>query len=192
MPNDSLAALVLDSFRSTFRSTKRLADKAIAQSSEESLRRQPDPNANSIAVIMKHVAGNLRSRFTDLLDSDGEKPWRRRDEEFVDRYGSHEEILADWESGWSVLFASLESLRPEDLSREIPIRGEVHTVALALTRSLSHISYHVGQIVHLARNHAGNRWTTITIPRGGSDEYNLRTWGTASPTPFPSGTTEHR
>ncbi|MBL9121618.1 MAG: DUF1572 family protein [Phycisphaerae bacterium] len=177
MPNDSLAALVLDSIRATFRSTKRLADKAIAQSSAESLRRQPDPNVNSIAVIMKHVAGNLRSRFTDLLSSDGEKPWRNRDDEFVDRYGSREEILADWEQGWSVLFASLDALQPEDLTREISIRGEIHTVALALTRALSHISYHVGQIVHVARIHAGDHWATITIPRGGSDEYNRQTWG---------------
>jgi uncharacterized damage-inducible protein DinB len=167
----------------TFRSTKSLAEKAITQVDFDTLRRALDPNVNSIAVIMKHVAGNLRSRFTDFLTTDGEKDWRHRDEEFVDRYRDRAELMADWENGWKVLFATLEALNSSDLSATVVIRGEPQSVILALARSLSHISYHAGQIVHMARLLAGDQWTTLTIERGGSEEYNRRTWGAASPKP---------
>jgi uncharacterized damage-inducible protein DinB len=172
---------LLGALHRTFRSNKKLADRAIAQVTDEALRRPLAAEVNSIATIMKHVAGNLRSRWTDVLTSDGEKPWRNRDEEFIDRYANRAELLADWESGWATLFSTLDSLRSADLAATISISGEAQSLALAAMRSLSHISYHVGQIVHIARIHAGDRWETLTIERGGSVEYNHRTWGPATP-----------
>lgn len=182
------AASVLDGFLTAFRSQKSLVDAAVAQIDDASLRRPLDPTTNSIAVIMKHMAGNLRSRFTDFLSTDGEKPWRDRDEEFIDRYASREELRADWESGWGVLFASLAALAPEDLGRSVTIRGERQSVPTALARSLAHCGYHAGQIVQVARilaaHHGdGDRWSTLTIPRGGSREHNRARWGDASPPP---------
>jgi uncharacterized damage-inducible protein DinB len=166
-----------DAAVTSYRYHKNLADRAIAQSSDEALHRSLDANVNSIAVIMKHVAGNLRSRWTDFLTSDGEKPWRNRDDEFVDNLDSRQELLDSWEAGWKAAFAALEALTEADLDRTITVRGEPHTVALATERSLAHTSYHVGQIVLLARHWAGDRWETLTIPRGGSAAYNESVWG---------------
>lgn len=182
------AAATIAAMRASFRSTKALADKAVAQLPFDALRRTLDPTVNSIAVIMKHVAGNLRSRFTDFLDSDGEKPWRHRDEEFVDRYTGRDELMADWESGWAVLFAAIDALAPGDLLRQVTIRGEAQSVVVALARSLAHVSYHVGQIVQDARIEAardGGPWRTLTIDRGASEAFNQATWGGASPKPTP-------
>lgn len=167
----------LASLINVFRYHKELADRAAAQVSDEQIRRPLDANTNSIAVIMKHVAGNLRSRWTDFLASDGEKAWRNRDQEFVDDYASRDELLADWESGWGVLFATLESLSPGDLGRTIHVRGEPHSVILAAHRSLAHTAYHVGQIVLFARHLAGDQWTVLTIPRGASEQFNKTHWG---------------
>ncbi len=167
-----LAAVV-----NTFEANKRLAERAAAQVSAEKLRVPLDEHTNSIAVIMKHVAGNLNSRWTDFLTTDGEKPWRNRDDEFVDSFGSEEEIWQTWNRGWSRLFETLQGLSAEDLEREVMIRGERHTVSLAMARSLGHTCYHVGQIVQLARHHAGERWETLTIPRGGSQQFNAAHWG---------------
>ena len=161
----------------SFRTNKRLADRAIAQVDDEHLRIPLDEQTNSIAVIMKHVAGNLRSRWTDFLASDGEKPDRNRDDEFVDTFASRDEILAYWEQGWARLFATLESLGNDDLARTVTIRGEPHIVPLAIARSLGHTCYHIGQIVMVARIHAGENWDTLTIPRGGSEQFNQATWG---------------
>jgi hypothetical protein len=136
-----------------------------------------DPNTNCIAVIMKHVAGNLLSRWTDFLSTDGEKPWRNRDDEFVDTFTAHEELIAYWDSGWQRLFDSLAGLKADDLGRTVTIRGEPHSVPLAIQRSLAHCGYHVGQIMLIARILAGEHWTTITIPRGASAGYNQRVWG---------------
>jgi uncharacterized damage-inducible protein DinB len=168
---------VLAAIRTSFDYHKGLADRAIAQLSDDQLRVALDANTNSIAVIMKHVAGNLRSRWTDFLTTDGEKPWRNRDDEFVDTYRSRDELLADWESGWNVLRNALESLRPEDWTATVLIRGEPQTALLAACRSLAHTAYHVGQIVLIARHLAGESWTTLTIARGGSQEYNMKNWG---------------
>jgi hypothetical protein len=126
---------------------------------------------------MKHVAGNLRSRWTEFLTTDGEKPWRNRDDEFVDTFTSRADVLAHWESGWQCLLDTLASLRPDDLAKTVKIRGEPHTVPLAIQRSLAHTAYHVGQIILVARVLAGENWTTITIPRGASASFNQRVWG---------------
>jgi hypothetical protein len=160
-----------------FEGNKRLADRAIAQLADEKLRMALDPNTNSIAVIMKHVAGNLISRWTDFLTSDGEKPGRNRDEEFVDTFGSRAELLDCWERGWARLFETLRGLQPADLERTVFIRGEAHTVPLAMSRSLGHACYHIGQIVQLARVLAGDHWQTLTIARGQSEQFNQANWG---------------
>jgi hypothetical protein len=164
----------LDSIVKNFRAQKRLADKAISQLDDAQLRVPLDANTNSIAVIMKHVGGNLQSRFTDLLTTDGEKPNRNRDAEFVDDVVDRDAIIEHWERGWQILFDALASLRPQDLTRTITIRGEAHTVVDALHRSLAHVAYHAGQIVQLARHLAKDKWNTITIPRGGSQQFNQR------------------
>lgn len=156
---------------------KRLADRAVAQLTDEQLRVSLDQHTNSIAVIMKHVAGNLLSRWTDFLTTDGEKPWRNRDDEFVDSFGSRQELLDYWELGWSRLFESLRALSGDDLTKTVAIRGEPHSVPLAIQRSLGHTCYHVGQIVQAARILARGDWQTLTIARGGSAEFNQRTWG---------------
>lgn len=136
-----------------------------------------DENTNSLAVVMKHVAGNLLSRWTDFLTTDGEKPWRNRDDEFVDSFANREEVLNYWEQGWNCLFETLADLKPEDVAKTVTIRGEAHSVPLAIHRSLAHCGYHVGQIVMIARILAGNVWETITIPRGASASYNQTVWG---------------
>jgi hypothetical protein len=126
---------------------------------------------------MKHVAGNLRSRWTDFLTTDGEKPDRNRDDEFIDTFASRAELLECWDSGWKRLFDTLNSLQPDDLAKTVHIRGEPHTVLLAAQRSLGHTCYHIGQIVQLARVLAGDNWNTLTIPRGGSQQHNETNWG---------------
>lgn len=156
---------------------KKLADRAVVQVDDDALRRPLDEHTNSIAVIMKHVGGNLRSRWTEFLDSDGEKPWRNRDDEFVDTFATREELLAAWEAGWACVTDALSALEAADLERIVTVRGEPHSVALAVERSLAHTSYHVGQIVLLARHWAGDVWETLTIPRGGSAAYNQAAWG---------------
>lgn len=160
-----------------FEANKRLADRAVAQVSDDKLRVPLDAHTNSIAVIMKHVAGNLTSRWTDFLSCDGEKPTRQRDDEFVDTFRNRAEIIACWEEGWDCLSHALHSLTPDDLLKTVSIRGEPHSVPLALARSLGHTCYHVGQIVQIARIHAGDKWETLTIPRGGSEEFNRTHWG---------------
>jgi uncharacterized damage-inducible protein DinB len=162
----------LSSITEAFRSQKRMAERAIAQLPDEKLHIPLDANTNSVCVIMKHMAGNLRSRFTDFLTTDGEKPDRDRDGEFVDQHATREQIMAHWEGGWRVLFDALESLRPEDLTKSITIRQETYGVIDALHRALAHQGYHVGQIVQLARYLAKDDWTTLTIPRGGSQAFN--------------------
>lgn len=121
---------------------------------------------------MKHVGGNLLSRWTDFLTTDGEKPWRHRDSEFIDDFTDRAAILAHWERGWTCVFDSLAGLTPGDLTKTVHIRGEPHSVVLAIERSLAHVAYHAGQIVLTARLLAGDRWTTLTVPRGGSRAFN--------------------
>ncbi|MBX3424514.1 MAG: DUF1572 family protein [Pirellulales bacterium] len=172
-----LATETLDAAAAAFAYHKLLADRAVAQLPDDALRQALDANTNSIAVVMKHVAGNLRSRWTDFLASDGEKPDRDRDGEFVDDYASRDELLADWERGWGALHDTLAALAPEDLGRTVTIRGEGFSVPAALARSLAHTAYHVGQIVQLARHWAGDEWETLTIPRGRSSQFNQQAWG---------------
>jgi hypothetical protein len=160
------AAAYLDDARDQFRKMKELAERAIAQASDEDLGQRLDPESNSIALIMKHMAGNLRSRFTDFLTTDGEKPGRNRDAEFEEGGAiSRSSAVADWDSGWRALFAALDALRPDDLLRDVYIRGERHSVLQALNRQLTHHSYHVGQIVFLAKHFRSAEWKTLSIPR---------------------------
>lgn len=175
--NDPVGEALLTGAITVFRSNKAWADKAIAQLPDDRLRLALDANTNSIAVIMKHVAGNLLSRWTDFLTTDGEKPWRDRDAEFVDDFPTRQDLVQYWESGWNCLFATLEGLIGPDLAKTVTIRGEPHSVPLALQRSLAHCGYHVGQIILIARILAGDTWDTITIPRGGSAGFNQKVWG---------------
>jgi len=172
-----LAALYIDATIDAFQANRKLADKAIGQLSDEQLRTAIDPEVNSIAVIMKHVAGNLISRWTDFLTTDGEKPWRNRDDEFVDSFQNRREILDRWELGWSCLFRAIHGLKPDDLTKTVVIRGVPHSAPLAIQRSLGHTCYHCGQIVQAARVLAGDRWTTLTIARGESQQFNDANWG---------------
>ena len=157
-----------------FRYYKSLADQALAQVTDEQLFLVLDGEMNSIAVIIKHMAGNMRSRWTDFLTSDGEKPDRQRDSEFVDPPSTREALLAAWEEGWNCLFQALEPLSEQDMQRTVTIRGEAHSVMQAINRQLAHYSYHCGQIVFLAKhfNHAG--WQSLTVPRGQSGRFNER------------------
>lgn len=164
----------LDDAARGFRRFKKLADRALAQVSDEQFFTTLDAESNSLAVIVKHLAGNLRSRWTDFLTTDGEKPDRRRDTEFVMEPGDTRASLMDrWEAGFQVLSASLESLGPDDLERTVAIRGEPHTVIQAVNRQLTHFAYHVGQVVVLAKHFAGARWETLSIPRGKSEQANV-------------------
>jgi Protein of unknown function (DUF1572) len=172
-----IAAEFMSAVINAFEANKRLADRAVEQVPDDKLHTSLDTNTNSIAVIMKHVAGNLTSRWTDFLTTDGEKSWRNRDDEFVDSFASRAELLEFWERGWACLLKTLHGLKGEDLEKTVPIRGEPHSVPLALERSLGHACYHVGQIVQVARIHAGERWKTLTIPRGGSEQFNKTNWG---------------
>ena len=172
-----IATEFLSAIINAFEANKRLADRAVEQVPDEKLNVPLDANTNSIAVIMKHVAGNLTSRWTDFLTTDGEKPDRKRDDEFVDTFRGRAELLECWERGWNRLLTTLRSLGPEDLGRVVLIRGEPHTVPLALARSLGHTCYHIGQIVQVARVQAGEKWNTLTIPWGGSERFNRANWG---------------
>ena len=163
---DDVAVAYLQDVHGQFAKMKKLAEGAIAQATDDDLHVELDGESNSLAVIMRHMAGNLRSRFTDFLTTDGEKPTRNRDGEFeipgrLDRAA----ILADWESGWAVLFATLSALTPDDLLRDVFIRGERHSVIQALDRQMTHHAYHVGQIVFLAKHLRSKEWTTLSIPR---------------------------
>ncbi len=157
-----------------FRHSKKLADSAIAQVSDESLLSTLDPEMNSIALIIKHLAGNMRSRWTDFLTTDGEKPDRNRDSEFVEPPLTREQIIGVWEEGWRFLFSAIEPLSEGDLSRTVTIRGEAHSVMQAINRQIAHISYHCGQIVLLAKHFKGSDWQSLSIPRGQSAHFNQR------------------
>jgi uncharacterized damage-inducible protein DinB len=157
-----------------FRHYKKLADRAIAQLADGQLFRALDSESNSIAIIIKHMAGNMRSRWTSFLTSDGEKPDRNRDSEFVDPAPTREALLATWEEGWACLFAALEPLTEADLTRTVAIRGEAHSVMQAINRQVAHYSYHVGQIVFLAKHLGAGHWQSLTVPRNQSAEFNRK------------------
>jgi hypothetical protein len=171
LANEILGAYVTDILR-TFRSYKALGDAAIARTPDAHLHTELDPNSNSVAVIVKHVSGNLRSRFRDFLTTDGEKPDRNRDGEFeMPHRASREEILRWWEEGWSTVLGTVQALTADDLGRSVTIRGEAFLVIEALNRSASHTAYHVGQMVYLARHFAGPAWKSLTIPKGESTKH---------------------
>ncbi|HEV2214889.1 MAG TPA: DUF1572 domain-containing protein, partial [Terracidiphilus sp.] len=157
-----------------FRQMKQLAERAMAQVADEELFATLDAEANSIAILVKHMAGNMRSRWTDFLTSDGEKPTRNRDGEFENPAETRAALLADWESGWSCLFAALEPLTDADLSRTITIRGERHSVMQAINRQIAHYAQHAGQIILLAKHFGCDHWQTLSVPRGKSSEFNRK------------------
>lgn len=154
------------------RSYKSLAERSIAQIDDKYLFVPLDDETNSIAITMKHMAGNMRSRWTDFLTTDGEKPDRNRDSEFVEPPASREALMELWEEGWSRVFAAIEPLTEQDLSRTVTIRGEAHSVLQAINRQLAHYSSHVGQIVLLAKHFSGDSWQALTIPRNQSTAWN--------------------
>jgi hypothetical protein len=157
-----------------FRKYKQLAEGALAQVADADFFRTIDPESNSIALIVKHLSGNMRSRWTDFRTTDGEKPDRHRDEEFEAREAdSRESLMAAWEAGWTLTFEAIAPLRPRDLLAEIRIRGQAHTVVQAVHRQLTHYAYHIGQIVLLARHYAGPRWKSLSIPKGKSKEFEV-------------------
>lgn len=182
---------MLDGIRSEFLRYRALAEGAIAQVTDEELTASGSDGSNSIAVVCQHVAGNLLSRFTDFLESDGEKPWRDRDTEFVPRLTTRDQILEAWADGWRVLIDTLDSLDESDLTRTVALRGASLTVTDALLRALAHVSYHVGQIVYVAKAARGAAWTSLSIPPGQSREYNAaleaeRRAGAATAPPGPA------
>ncbi|MDZ4858186.1 MAG: DUF1572 family protein [Candidatus Hydrogenedentes bacterium] len=169
---EAIGKLYLESALFRFRGTKELGDKALAQLTAGDLAWTPGPESNSIVVIVQHLHGNMLSRWTDFLDSDGEKPSRDRDGEFVEPanadYGS---VLDKWNEGWDCLFRAIEALTADDLNKNITIRGQTMNALDAINRQVAHVSYHVGQIVYLARMRTGSAWKTLSIARGASRAY---------------------
>jgi hypothetical protein len=157
-----------------FRHYKKMGEGAIAQVNDAHLCTTLDPEMNSIALIVKHMAGNMRSRWTYFLTTDGEKPDRNRDTEFEAPPATRDAILKMWEEGWACVFAALEPLSDADLSREVTIRGESHSVMQAINRQIAHYSYHVGQIVFLAKHFQSEQWKSLSVPRKGSADFNQR------------------
>lgn len=157
-----------------FRQYKKLGERAMEQVADEQLFISIDAEANSIAIIVKHMVGNMRSRWTDFLTTDGEKPNRNRDSEFMEPPATRAALLAEWEKGWACVFTAIEPLSDEDLGRRVTIRGEAHSVMQAVNRQLAHYPHHVGQIVLLAKHFAGDRWQSLSIPRNRSAEFNRK------------------
>jgi hypothetical protein len=172
-----LASHYLEEMKRQFRGHKRMGEAAMAQLEDKDLFVALDSESNSVAALVKHIEGNARSRFTDFLGSDGEKPDRFRDQEFeVSANTTREEVMRWWEQGWSHVFSTLDALRAEDLQRTVTIRQQPHTVMQALNRALAHYAQHIGQIVFLAKHLRSAQWQTLSIPRGKSEDYK-----TASP-----------
>lgn len=155
-----------------FRQYKLLGERAMLQVSDEQLFASLDEESNSIAIIVKHITGNMRSRWTDFLTTDGEKPSRNRDGEFVDPPATRDALMREWEDGWACVFRAIEPLTDADLVRTVTIRGEAHSVMQAINRQLSHYPMHVGQIILLAKHYAGERWQTLSVARNKSAEFN--------------------
>jgi len=171
MPHRFSTSYIEDSL-SLFRYYKKLAEEAMEQLSDEEVFRALDEEMNSIAIIVKHMAGNMRSRWTDFLSSDGEKPDRDRDREFAGAPGTRRELRDMWNSGWDKVFRALEPLSDRDLERKVFIRAEPHSVMQAINRQVAHYAYHCGQIVFLAKHFKGSAWKSLSIPRRRSAEFN--------------------
>ena len=173
--HEEIATHYLEEVRRQFRGHKRLAEGAIAQLKDEELFIALDSESNSIAILVKHLAGNMRSRFTDFLTTDGEKPDRDRDREFeMNSVTTRSDVMKWWEEGWARVFAAVDALKPEDIMRTVTIRGEPHSVLQAINRQVAHYSYHCGQIVFLAKHFCSDRWQTLSVPRGKSVEFTKR------------------
>ncbi|MGA8271923.1 MAG: DUF1572 family protein [Candidatus Sulfotelmatobacter sp.] len=171
---NDLATHYLDEVRRQMRGQKRMADGAIAQLKDEELFVAIDAESNSVAILIKHLAGNMRSRFTDFLTTDGEKPDRFRDREFeLNAATSRAEVMRWWEEGWAQVFSALASLKPEDVMRTVSIRGEPHSVLQAINRQVAHYAGHIAQIIFLAKHLRSSEWKTLSIPRGKSEEYKI-------------------
>jgi hypothetical protein len=173
MPTKFLTSYREDS-RAVFGYYKKLAERAMEQVTDQQLCTVLDEEMNSIAIIVKHMAGNMRSRWTDFLTSDGEKPNRNRDTEFQEPPSSREALMKMWEEGWHHVFAALEPLTDVDMSRTVTIRGEAHSVMQAINRQIAHYAYHCGQIVLLAKHFKGSEWKSLTVPRNKSAEFNQK------------------
>jgi hypothetical protein len=167
-----LANLYLEEARRQFRGHKRMGEGAMAQLRDEEFFVTLDPESNSVAILVKHLAGNMRSRFTDFLTADGEKPDRFRDQEFeLTSATTRADVMKCWEEGWSRVFAAIEALKPDDVTRTVTIRGEPHTVLQAINRQIAHYAQHIGQMVFLAKHLRSSDWKTLSIPRGRSEDY---------------------
>ena len=173
MNEQSITQHYLDDVRASFRAYKKLADKALAQLTDEEYFVTLDEESNSIAVIIKHLAGNMLSRWTDFLTTDGEKPDRNRDMEFViEPQTSKAELLAYWEKGWDCVLNALDQLKPFDFDKQVMIRGEAHSIVQAINRQMTHYAYHIGQLVFLAKHFRSSNWQSLSIPRNRSAGFN--------------------
>jgi hypothetical protein len=171
MPHQFTTSYIEESL-AVFRQYKKMAEGAMAQLTDDQLFATLDGEMNSVALIVKHMTGNMRSRWTDFLTSDGEKPDRNRDSEFVEPPATREALLERWESGWKIVFNAIEPLTDADLTRTVTIRSEPHSVMQAINRQVAHYSSHIGQIVFLAKHFAGPNWKTLSVPRNRSAEFN--------------------
>ncbi len=173
MPSD-VAAHYLEEARRQLRGHKRMGEAAISQLRDEDFFLTLDPESNSVAILVKHLAGNMRSRFTDFLTTDGEKPDRLRDREFeLNSATTRADVMSWWEEGWACVFGAIEALQPEDVLRTVTIRGEPHTELQAINRQIAHYAQHLGQIVFLAKHLRSSEWETLSIPRGKSEDYKV-------------------
>jgi hypothetical protein len=167
-----MASSFLSSAIKEFQRYRLLGEKAIGQIPDDMLFWQYNPESNSVAIIVKHMAGNMLSRWTDIFNTDGEKEWRKRDAEFVNDLRSREDVMTIWNRGWDLVFQTVNSLTEQDLERTIYIRGEAHTVVEAIHRQLAHYPSHVGQIIYIGKMVCNEKWTSLSIPRNKSDEFN--------------------
>ena len=170
----SVMQAYIESVQKRFRYYKDVAERAMAQLNEAQLFQKPSSESNSIAVIVNHLHGNMRSRWTNFFTEDGEKEWRRRDEEFEDRIRSKKELREKWDAGWQCVFDVIDHLTVEDLNRSVTIRGEAHSVIDAVNRQLTHYAYHIGEIVYVAKMYKDHECRSLTIPKGMSEEFNRR------------------
>lgn len=165
-------SVYLESIKKQFQYYKTIAEKAIEQLEEHQLSEAKNEDNNSIATIIKHLSGNMLSRWTDFLTSDGEKEWRNRDAEFENNLQTKASVLQEWSKGWNCFFEAIDGLKPENLSEIIYIRNEGHTVLEAINRQLAHYPYHIGQIVFIAKQLKNSEWNSLSIPKNNSDKYN--------------------
>ena len=177
-----MSSPIVETSISELKKVKALAEKAIAQLNDDQLWTRLDPESNSVAVLMRHMAGNMRSRWTDFRTSDGEKPDRHRDQEFEDTTDSRAQLLAEWEDGWRRVFDALTPLTDGELQEIVFIRQEPHTIYKAMVRQIVHYAGHAYQILFIAKHLKGDEWTTLSVPRGKSEEFNRKMMAAKQPT----------